>query len=444
MKRLVGKAKARARARARKARQSKGGRRSQNTGRVPRSVRKHLSWSSLNERHPLNPKVLRATRDTMRMLGHLADDIETIEHASGADALFSAIRKNCDRYDDFRYELRIAGAVQRSLGQEVLSLAGLTVGPDIVFRSRSGHKVGMACYRANSSTELVVRRRHLARRLIDTAFAAFRSSPLRQSFTIVLSLEDREVDEGTERAASKMLERMLVDPSVEGGVLIEENVKANRIGTDLRLKNETRCVRVRILFNTRPFETARVARHMRDKAQKEAERWADAFDGAPILVVEASDGAQEGALVPALREILEADACPFWGGIITWLPRTGIETVESFMVPHRSKGLDVGICTYGPNTSTWSEGMAMLRFTPDHSWEDWDLVENRLGQGSYLVQSLNIGSHSVRIPSPTSFGAAKADSLFREKLAEATMRIREEALVFRRAKSRNVPSLPDY
>lgn len=442
MGRLIGKA--RARERRRKAHRSGGSNKLSAPTRIPKIVRKHLSWSSLDRRHPLNAGALRERKDVMPMLKRLADDVETIALVSGAESLFSAIRRNSDHYDDFRYELRIAAAIQRSEGQEIERLAGTAAGPDIVFRARSGHRVGVACYRANSVTELVLHRRQLARRVADAAFPSFCRTPISISFAVVLSFEDRQVDLGTEAIACKLVERMLVDASVPGASLTEGSVTATRVQADLRLPNEARCVRLRILFNTRPFEAARVSRHIRQKVQKESDRWARTFDGAPLLAIEASDGAQEGALLPTVRELLEGATCPFWGSVVTWLPRSGVETVESFMVPERSKGLDIGLCTYGPNTKTWAAGKAMATFTPEHSWEDWDLVQTPTGVGSYLVQSLSTGTHSVRLPGPASLDEVSANALFQEKLAEAAIRIRDEASKFQRAQTRNVGRLPAY
>jgi len=54
--------------------------------------------------------------------------------------------KERDEAADARYEVRIAAALKRG-GQNIQRLGGKKSGPDVQFRSRSGHDCAVGCYR---------------------------------------------------------------------------------------------------------------------------------------------------------------------------------------------------------------------------------------------------------------------------------------------------------
>jgi hypothetical protein len=72
----------------------------------------------------------------------------------GGLALIKKLVDDIANFSAFRYELRFAGIVARSPRQQLLRLAAGGQGPDVEFRSTSGHRVGVPCYRASLSAAL--------------------------------------------------------------------------------------------------------------------------------------------------------------------------------------------------------------------------------------------------------------------------------------------------
>lgn len=439
---LRGKLKAKARAAERKKRSQKRDRRDGSSRlRIPVIVWERLRVDTLDGRHPLHRDRLHEQEHANELLARLAEDIEAIRTAPGEESLMSAMRKNWHHFEDFRYELRMAAHIARG-GQKILALAGTHAGPDIVFIANSGHKVGAACYRANSRTELTLALRRISRRIADETFPTFCTAPL-GTFGVDVFFQDREPTPAIVTESLVLVKQLLIEANVSAD-LSAPGVTVKRHLIDMRLAGEVRCVRLRVAFKTKPFEQARVVRHLQDKIEKES-GWARQFEGASLLMIEGSDGTQNTSLKDPLKAILYADKCPFWGALISWLPSGGLESFEHTMVPERSIGLDVGIATSGPNMHTWAGDMATLSFSPDDSWEHWDFVERKDGMGSFLVQSLTTGVHSLRVPQPRTFAEVQSNEGFKESLAaKASEIIRANADHFPKASVRNFRLLPDY
>lgn len=400
------------------------------------AIEQHLKPATLRAVHPLLEAWAQPSLRGADFLWHLADDIKAVQGVQGAASLFKVMRQDIEHFHDYRYELRIAGAVAKPADQQLVALAGPDAGPDIRFTARSGHVCGVACYRANSATPRIARLRAVAHEVARSSLRRFTFSPLSELYAIELIFPSNRVSEAQQLAAVQLAARLLTEPFATPE-LAQCEVKVRRVAVspDLLLPGDLRRVRLRFLFPVRTDERVRVLGHLRPKIAKEMTSWANTFAGSPLLAIEESDGSQDGLVRPELNEIINGDGSPFWGAFLTWYPRSGPESVEWIPREKTSQGLHVEVMTFRDNMTTWAAGAPTMRFVMEYATEDWDLVQTVAGCSAELVEPLHTGTHVARLPRPQNPRNPNADPAFRRSLEEATAHVRAEAASFRPART---------
>src|SRR5690606_19834887 len=150
------------------------------------TLRRWLRPGDLVATHPVRVALDQPSEKNRVLLTHLADDLRTAATIPGVQRLVKLMRRDTEGFGDFRYELRVAAALERVSSQSVRRLAGPASGPDIEFTARSGHHCGIACYRARSDSPNVAALRAISQQLADGALRAFTFSPLVASFCLEL------------------------------------------------------------------------------------------------------------------------------------------------------------------------------------------------------------------------------------------------------------------
>lgn len=352
----------------------------------------------------------RALSEARFEMHHLAHDLRTVEGVRGADELVRTLINDPEGYADFRYELRMAGAVGRSPGQKLLSLGGTRKGPDIEVQTRSNHKVGIACYRARSTTPALLDVGRVARELAQRLGDIVASAPYGDDVRVLMALNFERFPiqpEVADRAVDAFREVWLRptgqhQASREGVAVRRETVRKSTIPTTWE---------VRLVFRmpVPARERYRLKTHVEQKLAKEQDHWASAYDGVPVFFMEESDfclGISEEEL--ALH--LQPEASHSFQGILATLQFFADGTVRG---RHRMEqmdwharppgtGLDIGIETFGQNLNSYAEKGKhfLLQFNPSHAEEEWLLVRGTPPEGvaGLPVRPLTMQRHLRRVP----------------------------------------------
>jgi len=383
--------------------------------------------------HPFSSLWQNASARSARALHHLADDLRVIESVPGALGLIAAMRGDAQGYDAYRYEARMAAAVGRPKGQKLIRLAGKNAGPDIEFTSRSGHRCGMACYRACSATPTIKNLQVASDEVMRRAFSAFMFSSIDDTFTVEVIFGDTRNARTQVNEAVDLLTELVTNPTTSPE-LESGGVRGRRVERARHLLHpgDYRRVRVRFMFPVRAHELERVKTKFVQKVSSESDSWARGYDGVPLLTVEESDGLQ-GAGVPDLQVVLDEGQDVFCGALLTWLPHSTPESVKWVPRTMNAGGLHVEVQTFQENMTTWSGDLPVVTMAMDHAHEDWDFVHARTGYRTEVVESLHSGTHVMRLKRRPSKDNPSEDAAFQQELTTAIARIRAESTAFRRA-----------
>jgi hypothetical protein len=99
--------------------------------------------------HPLRALWSSPFSESRFELHHLADDLRVARRTEGFPRLRKQLIESADTYEDFRFELRTAGALGRPSGQRLIRLGGDRAGPDIEVTTPSGHNSRGSPWRAS-------------------------------------------------------------------------------------------------------------------------------------------------------------------------------------------------------------------------------------------------------------------------------------------------------
>jgi hypothetical protein len=362
-------------------------------------LREAFPLAELPRDHPVRTLWGRATERARFALHHLADDLRVVEAVPGAQSLLKLLRSDRDGFEDFRYELRVAAAVGRSPDQELLRLGGPAAGPDVEFISRSGHRCGIACYRARSATPAVDIIRKALTAVARSFNRRFTFYPVAGDMLIEVVFPIVPLRKTDEATACNLLYDFWLRHDV--GVLERDGLKVQRLVlADLpRFPGERRRARVRFLLPMGKAERTRVLGHVGSKLPKEVASWAGSYTGVPVFAIEQSDSIHSGRLRGDVDVIMLDESHAFGGILMTYYPSAqGIESVDWVPRKGASLGLDIEIKTFGANTKVWSDGRPVVSITPEHAREEWEFVQSARGTSSAIVTSLSAGSHHVRLP----------------------------------------------
>jgi hypothetical protein len=358
-------------------------------------------------------------------LHHLADDLRVLRRIEGFPRLLKQLLESADTYEDFRYELRVAGALGRPEGQHLLRLGGDKAGPDIELTTRSGHTCGVACYRANSATPAVAEVPKQMQAIVKAfapalgAFAPparlfheviFPSFPLREDFI---------------EAAGRLLTSLWMDPSGAPELKDTTGVHVRRVTA---ANSTVPTASLRFLFPVPAREAFRLDRHVREKVEKE-NRWASSYQGVALFAMDQPTLGHD-LDQNIFRELLSAPSSGLAAVIMSraFFPNDGAlrhRMEHLHVVTHAELAtttFNVAIETFGDNNQRWAGDVPYIELNLDHAWEEWDL---RLERGEvHCDRRLPLAIiRQVERLVPLSEGPVPADAAFVRRTEEAVQRM---------------------
>lgn len=339
-----------------------------------------FSFDQLTDSHPLRQLWERqgdatSLSEARFEFHHLAHDLRTIQGVAGWQGLVKALRTDAEHYADYRYELRIAGAVGSAPGQQLLRLGGKGQGADIEVTTKSGHRCGIACYRAESITPCMQQSSWTHEALIKELGAIIVASPA--NAMIAIEFPRFPIAEADGRSSVGAFKQLWANPAV--AELSVEGVTARLLASQPSQNNGNWESRILLRLPIPATEKRRLADRIRRKLEREHSQWAGDYQGVPVLAVEESDyslGVEKDSLAP----LLATDASHSFAMIvcstaffrnngkygrfrmegISWHPREGA-----------GSGMNLGVETYGENLARYGDGHAVLQFNPEHAEEEW-------------------------------------------------------------------------
>jgi hypothetical protein len=391
------------------------------------TLRELIDFQRVPVEHPLRTMWSSPSSEARFELHHLADDLRVVRSVDGFPRLLRQLLGSADTYEDFRYELRLAGVLGRSDGQRVLRLGGDNAGPDIEFSTRSGHKCGVACYRANSATPAVAEVPKKMQAIVKAFAPAMGTFAPRFRLFHEVIFPSFPVQESFVEAAGRLLTNLWMSPNGEPGVKDGSGIQVRRVAA---IESSVPTASIRFLFPVPAREAFRLERHVRDKVEKE-NRWASSYKGVALFAMEQPtlghelnhDLFQELLLPPGsgLAAVVTSRASfPNEGAL-----RHRMEHINVVAHPElTSTSFNVGIETFGDNNRGWAGDVPCLELNLDHAWEEWDL---RLEGGQVHCDRrlpLSIVRQMERLP-PLSDGPLPADEAFAQRTEEALRRMFE-------------------
>lgn len=340
---------------------------------------------------------------------HLASDLQTIAGVRGAPRLIDALITDIAGYANYRYELRVAGAVGRCPNQQLVSLGGKEEGPDIEVVTRSGHTCAIACYRASSVTPAVMDSGAVARQLTMRLGEVVARAPLfGHKVDMALEFERFPISDAVATSTVEAFEEVWFRP---GGspVAARDGVKVTRTSHARFPYDVIWEVHVHLKLPVPGREKYRIASKIRDKLAHEQSQWASTYAGTPMLCVEESDyclGLEKDDIAPHLQP----NAPHSFQGIIatqqffangTRGARHRLEQIE--LSPRQpGVGIDLGFETFGENFESFGDGHAVIGFAPKFADEVWQLQSGGppLGFAGQCLKPLSIRRDFHRLPVP--------------------------------------------
>lgn len=361
----------------------------------------------------------------------LADDLRMIRGVDGEESLLGQVRANLVRFKDFRFELRLAGALARSSGQKLLRLGGDHAGPDIEVVLRSGHRAGIACYRASSEVPAI---QDLRASIVShvRAFSATILAGASVDQLLAITFPRFPVNADDAGLARALLRRVLRSPEQpvheDGGFRISRHT----LPRNTRTPTETLRVRLRFQFPVPSWEKERVEDRVLSKGKREARSWAKAFNGLAIFALEESLFGQD--MLDKVAAVV-SEQSPFHA-VVTSFPAVvpdddGVHHGLDDINCHFSKTLsvpgkiDIGIETFGDNVGSWSKDHGLVCVTDDCVSEDWDISRGPHGATIMRSQALQMYRAFSRVPF-TAGVPPESDPAMPQKVADAVIRLRNK------------------
>jgi len=358
----------------------------------------YLQIDRLDPNHPIQQLLSASEAYSVRELRCLADDLRVVEHVDGSKSLFRSLRKDKDNYPNFRFELRLAASIGRVNDQTLLRLAGPLAGPDILFKSKSGHTCGIACYRVSPEAIRLVEAQQSVERIV-TPFFRRCASPIEKDVLVQLTIPSFPITPEVEAVAISLLRDFWLMTDVASAD--REGFTVERFDLPFpteRSSSIRRRVVARVLVPVKDFERERVLRHLTSKIPTEAESWATNFEGQPIFAVEESDSVHGGQLKPHLIDQMADEGNIFAGVLLMHYPPCGPQQINFLAKQGKSLGINIGIESFYESIQTLSKEQLVMSVTPAHAKEEWLFEQGEHGYQIRRVRPLSIGSKHVVVP----------------------------------------------
>jgi hypothetical protein len=345
-------------------------------------------------------------------LHQLADDMRVIRDVPGAKQLFQAMIEDVEGYDDFRYELRVAGWVGRSPGQTLLALGGRAPGPDVQVKSRSGHNCGIACYRGRTWTPAIVDSANAMRELILRLGKAIATNTtmlgpgmrLQMGVNIPRFPVSTEAMDAAVRAFQEVWSRPTGTPqaNIDDVTVSRELIHATQ--------DTTWDVRIILYLPVPARERFRITSTLKSKLEREQKQWAHAYSGSPILFMEESDfclgfdkESFESELVNSAVHSMQfvLSTWQFFADGRTRGSRIRVEQHDCYARPNLGT-LNLGVHTFGESMSSYGDGYVVLTQNPNHAQEEWSVRPGAPGLPFSVscIRPVSIERRMARIPAP--------------------------------------------
>ena len=384
----------------------------------------------LVDEHPVRAWWERVDSVARFELHHLADDVRATQGAAGFGGLLAQLIQSPDTFDDYRYELRVAGAVARS-GQRLLGLGGIAQGPDVTVCARSGHTVGIACYRPAGATPEIVRLQDSLRELCAALGLQMAQAVPTVRLTMEVVLPAFPAPASDIEEAATLLKDLWRRPDL--GVLSgNRGVEVRRVPLPEVRPVQPR-VRLRVLVPTPAREELRIEAHIREKLAREHKAWVRNFSGFPIFSFE-QPPFSNGLSAEDIDALRNSTSHGFAGILSTsrFFPdcEGGLaHSMEDVCFHSRildatpDTRFDLAIETYGDNLRSWG-GDCYFSPVPAHAVEEWDaFISARRGTGIVCIQTtpLTLQRRYARVP-----WQGRDDPQLVPKIADALRRLMPE------------------
>ncbi|MEZ4296659.1 MAG: hypothetical protein R3B70_16955 [Polyangiaceae bacterium] len=346
-----------------------------------------------------------------------------MKNIDGARNLFAQLRRNPVGFDDFRFELHLAGALARSQGQSVLRVAGDRAGPDIEAQTRSGHRCGFACYRASSEPPAIAALRESTNALVRYVSPSVVSIAAGDQLLAIdfSAFPLRPTDSYTVRELVREILRRPEVPRVErGGITITRF----KLPPGTKRSGDITTVRLRLQFCVPSWDRQRIQRKTLEKVAQESTSWASSYTGVPIFAVQESKYGQDAA---SLASAVLASPNPFVG-VMSIFPAViphangtfhGLEDIQYQFRPNTGGArVHVALETFGDNIPNWSEGHVRIGAAEESAHEDWDISHRARGKYVECTQALTVYRAFSRVPLDPAQNA-----LPRESIVDTSLRL---------------------
>lgn len=310
---------------------------------------------------------------------HLASDLRVIHELPGSRKLLQAMESDADGYADYRYELRMAGAVGRFSGQQLVGLGAKGRGADIEFRSKSGHLCGVACYRAQSLTPALREAPLITLSLAQALGRVVRETPINLGIDFVIEFPSFPISDAEQRTGVEAFRRVWTNR--DNPQASQDGVTVSRVA--FRPPGSPGNWEVRVTFRV-PVparEKQRLVNRIGEKLGKEHAKWASSYSGFLLFCVEESIWSL-GADQDAIMALLSSSAPHSFGMIVCTWPffadnltggRSLLEQMRVFRREGAGNGVNLGIETFGENFESYCEGHVVLMHNPACAEEEWVL-----------------------------------------------------------------------
>lgn len=357
-------------------------------------------------------------------LHQLADDVRLVRDVPGGKQLLSTMVNDVEGYEDFRYELRVAGAVGRRPGQTLVAVGGTAKGPDVQVKTLSGHLCGIACYRGRTwTTLLAVEAPEVFAKLVARCSAICTShvvGPLRR-VKMAITFERFPVKPEVVEAAVAAFDEVWNRPEGEPRAT-RDGVSVSREAVDEEGVTETWEVALALRVPVPERERFRLTSAVRDKLEKEERQWAGSYEGVPILSAEESDFCLGFDQKSFEKELLEETQHSMQGILTSWQfftdgfvrgSRIRVERYDWHGSKKDPAGLHLGIHTFGENMNSYGDQSVVLIMNPKYADEEWKITGIEGGRAiGTCTRPLNIERRMTRRPAlPPGQLYTKADIL---------------------------------
>lgn len=317
-------------------------------------------------------------------LHHLADDVRLVRDVPGGRQLLQTLVNDAEGFEDFRYELRIAGAVARSPGQTLVAVGGTAQGPDVQVKTLSGHLCGIACYRGRTWTPLLLSEAPATFASIANrcgAVCAKRMVALGHRVNMGIEFDrfpvSAEVAERAVAVFSEVWNRPDGEPRAN-----RDGVSVMRETIDVTPVDSAWEVSLVFRLPVPGRERYRLSSTVRTKLDKEERQWAGAYAGVAVLCAEESDFClgfdKEGFETMLLDEAQHS----MQGILATWqffadgiVRGSRIRVEQCDWHPRKnSVGLNLGIGTFGENMQSYGDGFMVMTMNPKNAEERWKVL----------------------------------------------------------------------